>query len=219
MTLEKLEQRLLQIPQILAGINLIQNEYHQFDVYEHTLAVAREIKKFNPSQDLLAAAYLHDIGKPSAAKPRMYGGIPQFDEKGRQRHTFPNHEFTGAEIVRTLDKQIFASLELNQEHIAQLVGAHYLPMKGIEPMRATQNYLDFEKKFHELEKIITSTKLNHEELMNLFAADSIGKGDVWGDLPELLEIRKAILGENNLKEIYLMQKICGGNKYGYAKKE
>jgi putative nucleotidyltransferase with HDIG domain len=215
----RIERELLQLPEILAGRNLIQNEYHQFDVYDHTIAVIESLKEFKPNEDLIAAACLHDIGKPIVAKPRIYKGIPQLDAEGRQRHTFPDHEIVGAKIVRNLDNRLFNNLGLNQENIARLVEAHYLPMTEIGLMRATENPIDFERNFQRLKNSLSNRGFNLSDLMDLFAADSLGKGDIWGDLSELLEVRGAVLGKNNLELIYNMQKAQGGKKYGYARKE
>ena len=219
MTNKTIEQTMEKLPEIQIGKGIIQNEYHEFDVFDHTLAVVEAVKTFTQNPETIVAAYLHDIGKPPAAKPRLYNGIPQFDKQGRARHTFPNHEIIGAEMVRGLNSEIFNQYNLNQENIAKLVEHHYTPMKRILKMRETKNISEFLGKFKILKQTLTETDTDISELMNLFAADTIGKGNTWGDAEELLEVRKAILGENNLAEIYQMQKLEGGKKWGYSVKE
>jgi len=218
---KNIEQRLLQLPEILACKNLIQNEYHQFDVYDHTLAVVDALGRFSPytKTDLVAAAYLHDIGKPVVAKPRIYDGIPQLDTDGKQRHTFPNHEMVGAQMVMKLDPALFKEFDLDQKSISKLVELHYNPMKYAGKLRKAKNFGDFKKDLTLMKEDFSNQNVKLEDLMALFAADSIGKGDTWGDLQELLAFREVILGKKSAEVVYQMQKIHGGTKYGYEVKE
>jgi len=223
-TLSDLEQRLMNLPEIQAGIGLIQNEYHAFDVFDHTMEVVRYVKERSSDKDLIAAAYLHDIGKPVTAKPRVYDGVLQKDEEGRQRHTFPNHEYVGEEMVREMSNKFFEENNLNQEKIGKLVGAHYLPMIGIAKTRKTRNYQEFVSAFNSLAQEIDKTGLDREELMNLFHADTLGKGNTFGDGEELLKIKEILVNKSNpeemIREVYEMQlREAENGKYGYVIKE
>jgi hypothetical protein len=216
---KQLETRLIELPEIVAGRNLIQNEYHLHDVFNHTLAVVEHLKTLGAGDNLLATGYLHDIGKPVVARPRYYGQIQQFDDEGRPRNTFPNHEVVGARMVRNLSPELFEQFRLNQEKIALLVENHYEPMKYIERLRATRNPQDFLKLFEQTRKDLVNRGIPLKDLMDLFAADTIGKGDTWGDAKELLKFREALLGIVHPLEVYKMQAIQGGIKYGYKIKE
>ena len=217
--LGKLEEVLLNTPEVAAEKGIIQNEFHQYDVYDHTIAVVKALKEKTNDPNMIAAAYLHDIGKPITAKPREYEGVLQKDENGNIRHTFPDHEFVGEEMVRKMNPNLFIEYNLDQDKVARIVGIHYEPMKGIHAMRKTRTYTDFEKAYHQLERTLDQSGLTMEEVMNIFLADSIGKGNAPVDQPELLLVRDVLLMKRNLslREVYKVQK--NTIRRGYAEKE
>lgn len=212
MTTKTLEQELMELPEIQAGRGLWQNNFHEFDVYEHTLKFAEYIKQTTQDLDMIAAAYLHDIGKPVAAKPKTKDGVLQEKEQGKPYHEFTDHEKVGEEIVRKMNPEIFSRYGLNQERIAKLVGAHYLPMKGIKAMRKTANYAEFETAYQELIHNLEQSNLPVCEVMEMFLADCLAKGKGCTDQPELIAVRDAILGKRNLIDVYEIQKQAYGSK-------
>ncbi|PIN94937.1 hypothetical protein COU53_01655 [Candidatus Pacearchaeota archaeon CG10_big_fil_rev_8_21_14_0_10_30_48] len=212
----ELEERLIQLPSIQAGKGMWQNEYHEFDVYDHTIAVIDALKKETEDIDLISAGYLHDIGKPVSAKLRFYEGVLQEKEPGIPYHTFKDHERIGEELVLQMPDEFFSEYGLNKEKIAKLVGAHYLPMQGIHKMREAGNFVDFLEAYRNLEKAIDKTELDRNEVMGIFLADCIGKGDAPEDQQELLLVRDILLGEGDLNEIYNIQK--NTIRRGYAEK-
>lgn len=133
---------------------------HQFDVYGHTIQFVKHLKALasgNLDNNIVAAGYLHDIGKPVVAKPRRKKGkegvIIKVDNKIhhlavsdeevtdelRQQFNicfhYDDHEKVGEQMVLDMDPNRFTRFSLHQERIAALVGCHYIPMKGILAMR------------------------------------------------------------------------------------
>lgn len=211
------EITLEQLPGIRAGIGLWQNEFHEFTVYDHTLVVVEEVKAMDADDNLIAAAWLHDIAKPTVATLREYDGIPQMSPNGPPYHTFNGHEVVGEHVVRAFTTDLFVPYSLNQDYIARLVGAHFLPMTGIKNLRKATDMDEFIKAFKSLEDLIEKANLPKDELMKLFMADCMGKGNAPHDQPELLLVRNALLGTDCLQEIYDIQK--NGSGFGYYKKE
>ena len=219
MKTQTLEQTINQLPEVQAGRGVIQNEFHEFDVYNHTIKVVEALREMTQNTETIIAAYLHDIGKPVVAEPRLYDGVPQYDEQGRARHTFPNHEYIGAQMVREMNSEIFTSLELNQDNIAKLVEHHFTPMKGIKQMRKATTYQEFLTAYETMKNTLEESGTNLTEIMSLFTADVIGKGSGAEDAEELISIRNAILGQNTLPEVYQSQKQLGGTDRRYSVKE
>ncbi len=219
MMVSSLEQIFSRLPEVQAGIGCIQNEFHEFDVYDHTIAVVTAVKDFTSDAETIVAAYLHDIGKPVVAEPRLYDGVLQYDGLGRPRQTFPDHESKGARMVRSLDSSIFHQHGLDQENIARLVEHHFTPMKGIKQMRLAKDYASFISAYDVMKETLAGSGTDMVELMSLFAADIIGKGNGAEDAGELLKIRSALLGESTLPGVYHMQKDLGGTDRRYAVKE
>jgi len=215
------EEEIKNFPELTKGKDLWQNKFHEFDVYEHSLKFVEFIKKFaqqnNKSLDpnIVAAAYLHDIGKPVIAKEKIKDGILLEKEPGKPYHEFDDHEILGEQMVRKMPNNFFDSYSLDQEKVAKLVGAHFIPMKSIKQMRKTTNFLDFVSSYHELEKRLDETGLTREEVMELFVADSYAKGTGCTDLDELIKTMEAVLSggqEEKIKELYKIEKSMYGNK-------
>lgn len=119
----------------------------------------------------------------------------------------------GEQIVRDMDPKLFDEYNLNQDRIAKLVGAHYVPMKGIKEMKKTSNWDDFMSAYHQLEQTLDETGLPREEVMMMFLADCLSKGKGCTDIEELKLVREAILTNGqSLDEVYKMQREMYGNK-------
>ena len=80
------------IPELYDTIGVLQNEYHENDVWEHTMNVLNLVAKrpfYGSSRlEVRMAALLHDIGKPN---------VKSVDDKGRVH--FYGHELAGADIA------------------------------------------------------------------------------------------------------------------------
>lgn len=220
---------------------LFQNEFHEFDVYEHTKEFVKHLlqilNKENQKIDfnLIAAGWLHDIGKPITAIPKVKDGIIQERESGKPYHKFTNHEIEGEKIVKEMDPEIFKNLCLDQMKIASLVRYHFLPMIGIEKMRGTKNWNEFQqeyiflkKELEEISKPKDRASVSKEEILLMFLADKLAQGDpkkYVTDQEELFAIRNALLlkdkdqEEEKLKEIYELQKREAEKNKQYTIKE
>lgn len=93
------------LPELTEGIGVEQNEYHRYDVYEHTLKTLDAV----PPGDVVVrlAALLHDI-----AKPRTKDG-PHFYR----------HESVGSELTRSILERLRFSSDV-VERVARLVQNH-----------------------------------------------------------------------------------------------
>lgn len=209
----KLEKQLVELPEIVAGKGIWQNEFHEFDVYNHTMNYVSHLKGMTSDPEMIVAGYLHDIGKPVVKTQKVNDGIPEMKEEGKPYHEFDDHEKVGEQMVRDMDSRLFNEYGLNQDRIAKLVGAHYVPMKGIKEMRKTSNWNDFVSAYHQLEQTLDQTGLPREEVMTMFLADSLSKGKGCTDIEELKLVRESILIKGqNLEKVYNMQREMYGNK-------
>lgn len=215
------EEEIKKLPALEKGQGLWQNNFHEFDVYNHTLKFVEFIKQFSEANNqpldpnIVAAAYLHDIGKPVVAKDKIRDGMRLEKEPGKPYHEFDDHEIVGAQMVKDMSPDFFVRYNLNQGKIEKLVGAHFIPMKNIKQMRKAATYEDFVNKYYELEKSLDETGLARNEVMELFVADSYAKGNGCTDLAELMKAMEIILSddkENKIKELYEIQKIRYGGK-------
>lgn len=215
-SLEKIDAIFSTLPEILRGKNLWQNDFHKFDVFTHTTECVRHLKEFSHDPNLIAAAWLHDVGKPAVAKPRLDQNGHQTEKDGKAYHTFKNHERVGQEIVENMPPEIFAGLGLDQQKIAVLVGSHYLPMQNIKELRKTSNFPDFVRKFKQLNDTLENLSVTKEEVLDIFVADSLAHGQSTIDQPELLLVREALLKpkvtEADLRHLYDIQKATYGGK-------
>jgi len=213
---KELEEKLKKLPEVQAGKGLWQNNFHEFDVYDHTLSFVKHIKELTTDPEIIVAGYLHDIGKPVVKKPKIKDGKLQEKEPGKPYHKFTDHEIVGENMVREMDPELFKKYNLDQNRISKLVGAHYLPMKYIKAMRKTENFEDFKKAFKNLKEALRATNLTKESVMDMFLADQLAKGKGCTDFEELKKIREAVLADltegPELKEIYNLQKEMYGNK-------
>lgn len=203
----KLDQILQSLPEIQAGRGIWQNQFHEFDVYEHSIDFVRHVKKLTDDRNIIAAGYLHDIGKPVVAKPKYREGVLLEREAGKPYHTFENHEKVGEEMVREMNPRLLENLSLNQDRVASLVGCHYLPMKGIKSMRKAANYDDFMHEYQKLEKTLHDSSVSKEDILTMFLADKLAQGEYCTDRNELFAIRDALIGKKkDLQIIYDMQR-------------
>jgi tRNA nucleotidyltransferase (CCA-adding enzyme) len=99
------------MPELVEGVGLIQNRFHRYDVWEHTLATVDAARP-----ELLGrwAALLHDVGKPRTARAR---------EEDPAERTFYRHEVVGAELAEAMLRRLrFANHD--RELVVHLVAQH-----------------------------------------------------------------------------------------------
>ncbi len=229
------------LPEVQKEKNLWQNNFHEFDVYHHTVNFVECLKKILDEENheidlnLIAAGWLHDIGKPIVAKPKEKNGAPEEREQSKSYHKFTDHEIEGENMVRAMDSAIFEKLGLGQEKIASLVYCHYLPMKGIKEMRKTENWHKFRQKYEDLKKQLEEipwakdrAPVSKEEILLMFLADKLAQGDpnkYATDREELFVIRDVLLSkdkgqeEEGLKKVYELQKREAKKNKRYVIKE
>jgi tRNA nucleotidyltransferase (CCA-adding enzyme) len=97
------------VPELLEGRGFVQNRWHQWDVWTHTLQV---LDSSVPRLVVRLAALLHDVAKPRCAVETAPG-----------EHTFHRHELVGADVskavlerLRLPRKVIDDVVHLVQEH-------------------------------------------------------------------------------------------------------
>lgn len=191
--MKQYEKDIKQMPEIQVMKGIWQNDFHEFDVYNHTMDFVRHIRKMTDDDNIIAAGYLHDIGKPVTAQPKVKNGIWLERSPTQKYHTFPNHEAVGEDMVRAMSPELFDTYNLNQDRVAKLVGVHYEPMKGIKQMRKATSKTDFIDAFENLEGIIEKSNLPKEEVWMMFLADTLSKGQTCTDQPELETVRDLAL--------------------------
>lgn len=101
------------LPEIVSSYDFEQNEFHRFDVFEHTLAVLENC----PSTPLLRlTAVFHDIGKPATLSVGPDG----------RRH-FYKHEIVSTNMTKTALKRLRCSNQMIKE-VTSLVRYHMRPL-------------------------------------------------------------------------------------------
>lgn len=220
--IDRIDETLSQLPEVQAGRNIWQNDFHEYDVLTHTIQFVKHLKEISieddaqTDPDMIAAGWLHDIGKPVTAKPKTKNGVAQEREPGKPYHDFADHDNVGAAMVREMDPKMFNSLRLSQERIAQLVASHYLPMKGIKSMRKANSWESFLQEFTALNTALDQNNsaeeavITKEEVLQMFLADKLAQGDPEKyclDREELFYIRDALLTSDNHIRFNLLAKI------------
>jgi len=78
------------VPELAAGIGMVQNRFHNADVFTHNVAALNIATSLGGDLTDRWAALMHDVGKPATAAPREDG----------TGNTFIGHESVSAAIVR-----------------------------------------------------------------------------------------------------------------------
>jgi hypothetical protein len=168
-------KKLAELGLVKAGIGFYQ-EFHKLDVYQHTLICVEKLELMGAKNTLIAAGYLHDIGKPRLALPIFRNGKIATDDEGHILHQFKDgHEVLGREMVLLLPEEIFAELGIDQEEVAEIVGCHYLPMKYFMNLKYVQNKKQLKTIFDEMEKALNSAPAKRENIIDIFVADCLAK--------------------------------------------
>lgn len=198
------ESEFEELPAIMACKGLWQNQHHAFTVYDHTLNVVRLLKLHSDDSNIIAAGYLHDIGKPVTAKPIA---TPKDEElKGKKYHRFSRHAEKSAELLREMTDEIFIKYGLDKQYITGLVEIHDMPLQKIRNLRKAKDLDEFVDQFYELKDRVYQATVSPEDIIMFLRADTLGKGP-GKDHMEILFICNALAGgKQNLRDIYEMQR-------------
>ncbi len=99
-------------PELKAAVGCQQNRWHNYDVWDHTMACVDACK---PDPILRVAALLHDVAKPQTRA--------KSDKTGD--YTFYNHEAVGATVADTILRRLKFSNE-QRKRIVELVRHHLI---------------------------------------------------------------------------------------------
>lgn len=191
------------LPEVQACAGVWQNAFHSYDVLGHTVAFVREMKELTGDPHLVTAGWLHDIGKPVVAQPKVKDGEVLQRMPGQPYHTFPNHEAVGAEMVRSMPPNLFSHHHLDQARVADLVACHYLPMRGIKRMRQQTTLEAYRDAFKDLRSILENAQVPMAEVLLMFLADRLAQGPGCTDRDELFAIRRALLHDGEgLRQVF-----------------
>lgn len=111
------------IPELLEGVDCVQNMHHIYSVYEHNLKSLEYSAKQNHSLVVRLASLLHDVGKPNSRrwKSTPAGGKIKDGKKGD--YTFYGHQVVGERMVRKILERLKFSGDIT-EQVALLVREH-----------------------------------------------------------------------------------------------
>lgn len=204
---KELEHTLLNLPELIAGKGIWQNDHHEYDVFNHSVECARYIMGLTDDLDLIVAAFLHDIGKPTIKTLKIVDGKLIEKNPGEPYHKFTGHATEGEIIVRNMTYDFFDKYGLDKEKIARLVGAHYFPTTYVKKMRKASGYDSFISLYNQLESELDATGLKREDIMLLFQADHVAHGKGCSETDELTVLRYALLGKPGMKDrLFELQK-------------
>lgn len=193
--------------EVVEGKGVYQNKWHLNDVFEHTCKVVRILEELGADKTLLVSGWLHDIGKPVVATPELdKNGNQVFSPDGKLYHNFHGHEVVGKRMVEELDDELFKRLGVNKFTVAQIVGAHYLPMTFAKRMKKEPE--KFSQLLLALKWRINKLSTNKEYVLDLFYAGILSKENTM-DKKFLLALRNYLRGEIGLEVLRTeFEKIC-----------
>lgn len=102
------------LPEVVPSYDFEQNEFHRFDVFEHTLEV---IDNSEPDPLLRLTALFHDLGKPHT-----------FSVGDDGRRHFYKHEFKSEHLTKDALKRLRCSNQMTKD-VALLVRYHMRPLE------------------------------------------------------------------------------------------
>jgi hypothetical protein len=153
--MNKTNNKILSKP-FLKSLFFTQNKYHQHGVLLHTLRVLYNVLK-NKDYRFVAAALLHDIGKPSTAFKKDEEDI-EFDE-----YSFTDHEERSYQIIKNWP---FVS-----DFTKQIVRYHYL-IRDIKKSK-TEDLVRYAQKRDIWDSLDEKLK---DDLGEFLVYDDLGKG-------------------------------------------
>jgi tRNA nucleotidyltransferase (CCA-adding enzyme) len=156
----------LSLPELIQGYNVLQNKYHIYDIYYHSLYSCDAIPGADPIVKL--AALFHDIGKVNTKSDGP-------DEES----TFYNHEVIGAKITRRIMRRLkFSNEEISR--VSNLVVNHMFHYKDEWTDGAVRRFI---------RKVGLG---NLDDLILLRLADRRGNGQRDGLPLPIIELQKRI---------------------------
>jgi tRNA nucleotidyltransferase (CCA-adding enzyme) len=179
------EHGLLEVtaPELNQAAGCVQNRYHRYDVWEHTLEALDTVESALP---LRLAALLHDIGKPATRAVH-----PQTGE-----YTFHRHELVGARMSNDLLRRLRFPNDL-REQVTALVEHHIVAYESNWTDAAVRRWLNR----------VGSHRV--ADILSLARADVIAKGismpDQMRRLSELQERVAAVVTTNQALSIKDLQ--------------
>jgi tRNA nucleotidyltransferase (CCA-adding enzyme) len=99
------------VPELMEGVGVHQNRFHEFDVWHHTLAA---VDATEGDWVVRMSALLHDVAKPRTAAPKP-------DSPGE--NSFYRHELVGADLSDVICRRLKLSNQ-ERERIVNLVKNH-----------------------------------------------------------------------------------------------
>lgn len=171
-------------PELDAGVGCTQNQYHDHDVWEHTVRVVVNCPSTDPYVRL--AALFHDIAKPAVKFIEKGDDTPHFYwapkgteyEPGHEPRIEGNHEKVGADMAWEL---MGVKLKFSNEHrarVAFLVREHMFSVG--KSRRAARRFLN------RLDNSTGGVEANMEALIDIRIGDLKG-GKVRDDLQKELD--------------------------------
>lgn len=140
----------------LKSLFFTQNKWHQHGVLVHTLRVVYHVVK-RGHYKFLAAAFLHDIGKPFTAF------VKDEEDKEFHEYSFTDHEERSYQIIKNWP---FIS-----EHTKNMVRYHYL-IRDMEKSKK-EDLKRYAEKVSVWDTLDDETK---EDLAEFLICDDLGKG-------------------------------------------
>ena len=208
--IQHLENKLINNELLQKGKGIMQNKYHQWDVFDHSLEVVNAIKEKTSDLTVVASGYLHDFGKILNAKYRIKNGEIQRDENGNPYHIFDEperHEETGANYIQdNFSEDFFNEFSINKNEVVELVRHHFTPLSYIQKMWNSDNFSQMEGFYQELSNKLNELPISKNKLMTLFYADTIGKSSNNEKQENIIMVYEHLVEKKHtLKDIYQKQ--------------
>jgi len=171
----KLANNIAGLDELRKGVGFKQNSHHQYDVYSHNQLTGSGCYSLSADKNLAFAGNIHDISKPKAAVKYPYGN-------GKIGHHFPNHAEAGRMFILEMDSSLFQKWGIDQVYMAELVGAHSIPVEFIKSCRKKKpdNGVLKSSNYDYLEgnilKQLDVRPVKTEDALTLFLADTYAKG-------------------------------------------
>lgn len=201
---------LAKLPMVQDGKNIWQNKWHPHDVYGHTAEVVRILRDREASRELLAAGWLHDVGKPPMRQIKEENGVRQCHPETKQPyHSFPGHDSVGAAMVSALPKAIFTRLDLDRKRVSEIVRQHFVPMAHVKEMKDQEkkkpSFDAFASSVVELSKALGKPDMR-TEILTIFHADKVSQNS--DDLNFLLALLELLQKrEGDLQDLQLADEL------------
>lgn len=175
-------------PELEEGVGCTQNEYHDHDVWEHTVRVVTNTPSSDPYVRL--GALLHDISKPRVKWTRPDGRVhfylPEKDDEfasGGEPQVRGNHESVGADMAwEIMGQQRLKFSAQHQARVALFVREHMFSVG--KTRRAARRFLA------RLAGTVGGVEANMEALIDIRIGDLKG-GKVRDDLQKELDEAEA----------------------------